>query len=313
MTHGEPHPAVRDLLAELDAAGVPESNALSVEGARTLQDDLFALPEDPESVGAVRDYAIAGPAGGIPVRIYEPEGSGPFPVLVFFHGGGWVLGGLDTHDPTCRALTNASDCVVVSVDYRRAPEHPFPAPVEDCYAALRWVSENTDVVHGDADRIAVGGDSAGGNLAAAVAQLARDRDGPAIAYQALLYPVADHAFDTDSYAENAEGYFLTKADMEWFWDHYLPNDIAGRNPYASPLRARDLTGLPPATVVTCGFDPLRDEGVAYADRLADAGVEVTHRHYDEMIHGFASMLVDPDMDRARDAVDAVGSDLDGAL
>jgi len=313
MSRDEPHPNVQAVLTELEEQGIPETNMLSVDGARTLIEELFALPDEPEPVGAVREFTIDGPAGGIPVRIYTPDGTGPFPVLVYFHGGGWVVGNLDTHDPTCRALTNATDCVVVSVDYRLAPEHQFPAAVEDCYAATRWVSDNPGVVHGDPDRIAVGGDSAGGNLAAAVTQAARDFDGPELAYQTLLYPVTNHVFDTASYEENAEGYFLTKADMAWFWDHYLGDEFSGQNPYASPLKARDLAGLPPATVVTCGFDPLRDEGLAYVDRLRDAGVDVTSRTYDDMIHGFMSMLVEPDLDQARDAIAEVGSDLQEAL
>ena len=309
MAASDPHPDVQAVLAELEAQGVPEMNTLSVTGARQVLEELFAPLDEPEAVGAVRNYTVDGPAGGVPVRIYTSEGEGPFPVLVYFHGGGWALGNLDTHDPTCRALTNATDHVVVSVDYRRAPEHPFPAPLEDCYAATRWAVENPGAVHGDPDRVVVGGDSAGGTLAAAVAQVARDRGGPDIAYQVLIYPATDHALDTASYEENAEGYFLTRADMEWFWDHYLAHEFSGQNPYASPLRARALDGLPPATVLTCGFDPLRDEGVAYATRLEDAGVPVTHRQYDEMIHGFASMLVEPDLDQAREAIADIGRDL----
>lgn len=309
MAVSDPHPDVQAVLAELEAQGVPEMNTLSVTGARQVLKELFAQSGESEAVGAVRNYDIDGPGGGVPVRIYTPEGQGPFPVLVYFHGGGWVLGDLDTHDPTCRALTNATDHVVVSVDYRRAPEHPFPAALEDCYAATRWVGENPGTVHGDPDRVVVGGDSAGGNLAAAVAQVARDRGGPDLAYQVLIYPATDHALDTPSCEENAAGYFLTRADMEWFWDHYLADGFSGQNPYASPLRARSLDGLPPATVLTCGFDPLRDEGAAYAERLDDAGVPVTHRQYDGMIHGFASMLVEPDLDQAREALAGIGRDL----
>ncbi|MFB6296440.1 MAG: alpha/beta hydrolase [Halobacteriales archaeon] len=241
--------------------------------------------------------------------MYTPEGEGPFPVLTFYHGGGWVIGTLDTHEPICRALAGAADCVVVSVDYRLAPEHPFPAALEDCYAATRWVSDNAATLHADPDRVAVGGDSAGGNLAAAVAQACRDHGGPELVHQLLVYPVTDHAFDTDSYAENAEGYFLTRADMEWFWDHYLDSRFDGNNPYASPLRARDLGGLPPASVVTAGFDPLRDEGIAYAKRLDAAGVAVEHHHYDGAIHGFFGMLVEPEIPQARDAVETTAADL----
>lgn len=313
MAAAEPHQDIQAVLSELEEQGIPRLSSLSVEGARQLLEDLFAPPDEPEPVGAVRNFTVDGPAGGIPIRIYTPDGSAPFPVLVFFHGGGWVLGSLDTHDATCRAVTNAAECVVVSVDYRLAPEHPFPAAVEDCYDVTKWVVENPEAVHGDPDRIAIGGDSAGGNLAAAVAQVARDHDGPALAHQVLIYPATDHSFDTASYDENAEGYFLTKADMEWFWDHYLESALNGQNPYASPLQARDLSGLPSATVLTCGFDPLRDEGATYADRLEKAGVRVTHRNYDDMIHGFASMLVEPNLDQARNAIADIGRDLQETL
>jgi len=304
-----PHSDVRALITEREERGVPDLNGLSVTGARQLRADLFVPPDDPEPVGSVRNLTIEGREEGVPIRVYEPDGDPPFPVLVFLHGGGWVFGDLDRHDPICRALTNTVGCVVVSVDYRLAPEHPFPAAVEDCRAATEWVSENCDAVHGDHDRIAIGGESAGGNLAAAVAQIARDRDGPKLARQVLLYPPTERSFDTRSYDENAEGYVLTTEAMKWFWDKYLETDLDGQNPYASPLRARDLTGLPPATVVTAGFDPLRDDGTAYANRLEEAGVSVTHRQYEEMIHGFATMLVEPEWAQARDVVGKVASDL----
>lgn len=306
----EPHPDIQAILADFESRGLPPINSLSVDGARQLLEDVFDPPETPEPVGSVREFTIDGPAGDLPVRIYTPDGQTPFPVLVYFHGGGWALGSLETHDATCRALTNAAECVVVSVDYRLAPEHPFPAGVEDCYAAVRWVAEHPGAVHGAPDQIAVGGDSAGGNLAAAVAQVARDFDGPDLTHQVLMYPVTDYSFDTTSYEENAEGYFLTRAYMEYFWDHYLQSDLDGQNPYASPLRARDLEGLPPATVLTAGFDPLCDDGIAYADRLESAGVSVAHRNYDDMIHGFASML---NLDVARQAVENVGRDLQGSF
>jgi acetyl esterase len=302
----EPHPDIQELLDELAATGVPDIADLSVDGARQLLRDLFVPGEDQlDEVGRVQNFEIPGPMGGIPIRVYRPEGDGPHPVVVFYHGGGWVVGDLETHDQTCRALSATGDCVVVSVDYRLAPEHPFPVPVEDCYAATEWVADNTGVLHADPDRFVVAGDSAGGNLAAAVSLLARERGGPAIAHQYLVYPVTNHAYDTDSYEENADGYFLTRASMEWFWNHYLTTDIDGMNPIASPLRARDLSGLPPATVVTCEFDPLRDEGIAYAERLRDAGVDVDHSHREEMIHGFFSMLAEPDLPQAREAIGRV--------
>ena len=313
MTNDTPHSVARSFLDELESEGVPPFSALSVRGARDLHRRLSAPPTEPEPVGSVRDFRIPGPEEDVPVRVYAPEGEGPFPVLVYYHGGGWVVGSLDGVDSLCRALTEAADCMVVSVDYRLAPEHPFPAPVEDAYAAFRWVADTVDAVGGDPDRVAVGGDSAGGNLAAAVSLLARDRGGPTPDYQLLVYPATDPALATDSYAENAEGYFLTRDDMAWFWDHYLASDVDAANPYAAPLRARDLSGLPPATVVTAGFDVLRDEGVAYAERLAADGVDVDHRHYERMIHGFTTKLVDPEFPQAREVVDAAGDALRDAF
>jgi len=313
MTTTELHPEAQMVIDSQEELGIPQFNSLSVRGARELLNELWALPDDPEPVQSVSDYVIDGLSSGIPIRVYRPEGSPPFPVLVFLHGGGWVTGNLDTHDSMCRALTNAGDCVVVSVEYRLAPEHPFPAAVEDCYAATKWAEENASAIHGDPSRLAIGGDSAGGNLAAVVSQRSRDRDGPDLAYQLLIYPVTDRSFDTTSYEENAEGYLLTKTDMEWYWDLYLEHDVDGRHPYASPLKARDLSGLPPATVVTCGFDPLRDEGIAYANRLEGAGVDVELRNYGGQIHGFMGMLADPELDHARMAIEDVSRDLNAEL
>jgi acetyl esterase len=244
------------------------------------------LAGEPEEVGKVENRTIPGPAGEIPVRIYTPYGQGPFPSLVYYHGGGWVVGDLDGADVPCRLLTNRANCVVVSVDYRLAPEHKFPAAVEDAYAAAKWVVENAPSIQVDPARVAVGGDSAGGNLAAVVALMARDRGGPSLLYQMLIYPVTHHAYNTDSYRENAEGYFLTKDMMVWFWNHYLRDEQDGKNPYASPLLADNLSGLPPALVITAEYDPLRDEGEAYAERLKAAGIPVEVTRYNGMIHGF---------------------------
>lgn len=284
-------PEAAAVVEEIESAGVPEWSAPAVESARRVEDEVFSS-DDPPEVEFVRDVSIPGPESEIPIRVYRDAdlaAGDPAPVLVYYHGGGWVLGTLDSIDGVCRRLARRGECVVVSVDYRLAPEHPFPAAVEDARAALRWVAENAGAFGGDPERVAVGGTSAGGNLAAVTALGARASGGrPIPARQFLFYPITDRAFDTDSYAENAEGPLLTRADMEWFWDHYLRSEVDAANPYASPLRARDLSGLPPATVLTAGFDPLRDEGIAYAERLADAGVEVRHDHYPGMVHGFLS-------------------------
>ena len=304
------HPEAKTILDEVD---LPPTHALSVSGAREALRDLLVSDDPPDDDLTVRDLSIPGPDGPempLDVRAYAPPGDGDRPVLVYFHGGGWVRGDLDTHDGLCRLLAEAADCVVVSVDYRRAPEHPFPAPVRDAYAATAWAAEHAGVVGGDPDRIAVGGDSAGGNLAAAVTLLARERAGPAIDHQVLLYPVTDYDLDTDSYRANAEGYLLSRASMRWYWDRYLDDELDGANPYASPLRAPDCSGLPSATVVTAGYDPLRDEGAAYADRLREAGVEVTHADYPGMVHVFASF---PDLGRARDARETIAADLSSAF
>ncbi|ADJ13851.1 alpha/beta hydrolase [Halalkalicoccus jeotgali] len=308
----ELHPQAEELLHDLSASGVPPLYRQSVAEARDTYLELTVTDGEPEPVERVLETAFEGPNGSVPVRAYDPgdDGETPRSALVFYHGGGWVVGDLDTHDLAARALANAAGCVVVSVDYRRAPEHPFPAALEDCYGALEWFADDPDLgVAIDPGRIAVGGDSAGGTLAAGVALLARDRDGPDIARQLLAYPVTDHAFDTDSYTENASGYFITRGDMERFWNEYLEVDFDGAHPYVSPLCVSDLAGVAPATVLTAGFDPLRDEGRAYADRLENAGVPVTRLEYPDMIHGFLTMLADPEWDRAREAIDALANDL----
>lgn len=241
------------------------------------------------SVAHVEDRAIPGPAGALPVRIYTPEGEPPFPVLVYFHGSGFVVCDLDTHDGLCRAMTKGARCLTVSVDYRLAPEHPFPAAVDDCLAATAWASAHATELGGDLRRVAVGGDSAGGCLAAVVARLAHEQGGPPLIYQLLLYPVADRPGASVSYTENAEGYGLTGADMFWFCSQYLPSGEQTDDPRAAPLRAADLSGLPPALVVTAEYDVLRDEGEEYARRLQEAGVPTTLVRYDGMIHGFLEM------------------------
>jgi acetyl esterase len=246
-------------------------------------------------IARVETLQIPGPAGAIPARLYAPAGSDAAdakdakPALVFFHGGGFVLGGLDTHDSTCRELAVGSDCVVVSVDYRLAPEAKFPAAPEDCYAATKWVHDEAARLGIDPTRIAVGGDSAGGNLAAVVAIMSRDRGGPGLAHQLLIYPVTEHRFDTESYERNGEGYFLSRDMMRWFWHQYLETEADGRNPLASPLLAENLTDLPSATLLTAEFDPLMDEGRAYAEALQKAGVATQYTNYPGVFHGFFGM------------------------
>ena len=280
-------PKVRLFLDQLAAAGMPALSALGGVGARAAIDAMATTAGPLEAVARIDDRRIPGPAGDLAVRIYTPAGgTPPRPVLVYYHGGGWVIGSIASHDGVCRALANAVPAVVVSVDYRLAPEHRFPAAAEDAHAAARWAAEHAAEIGADPRRIAVGGDSAGGNLAAVTALMARDRGGPRLAFQLLVYPVTDTAMDTPSYRENAEGYFLTRADMTWFFDHYLPRAADRMHPYAAPLRAADLRGLPPAAVITAEFDPLRDEGEAYAARLRAAGVPTTHTCYTGMVHGF---------------------------
>lgn len=279
---------VKQLLAVMAPPGGPELHELGVEAAREGMAAAF-LTETPEEVSRVENRTFAGPDGDVALRIYWPAGDGPHPALVYFHGGGWVLCNLDTHDGPCRSLTNQAGCVVVSVDYRLAPENKFPKGLDDCEAAVRWTAENAADLGIDAERIAIGGDSAGGNLAAAVAISNRENEGPFLCHQLLVYPVVDSRRNTPSYQQNGEGYFLSAAAMKWFWDMYLNDESDGENQLASPIRADDLTDLPPATVVTAEFDPLRDEGEAYAEQLAAAGVPVDSRRWDGIIHGFFGM------------------------
>ena len=244
----------------------------------------------------VTERRIPGPAGEIPVRVYRRIGlTGSVPAIVYLHGGGWVVGDLDTHEGSCRLLALESDCVVVSVDYRLAPEHPFPAAIDDAVAAYRWVHEQAMELAVEPGRVGVMGDSAGGNLAAVVAQVTRDTDVPAPTAQCLVYPATDALLREPSHELFADGFFLTEESIEWYRAQYLPDRNDWDSPLASPIEAPDLSGLCPALVVTAGFDPLRDEGHRYAERLADAGVAVRYRCYDDMVHGFFGMGVLPGM------------------
>ena len=304
-------PIAAGLLQQMEEAGMPPLNEMSPPDARVAAEGFRDLAGEPEDVAAVQDITIPGPGGGIPARVYTPDGDGARPCLVYYHGGGWVLGDIQGLDSTCRALANAAGCVVVSIEYRLAPEHKFPAPLDDCVAAVEWVHANAASIGVDPDRLAVGGDSAGGNLAAAVSLHARDAGGPPLRLQLLVYPVTHHDYGTESYTANGEGYLLTKDMMVWFWDHYLNKAEEGADPQASPLLAEDLSGLPRAVVYTAEFDPLRDEGEAFAARLEAAGVPVTHKRFDGQIHAFFQMLgVFPS---AREAVDGAAAELKAAF
>jgi acetyl esterase len=277
----------RNVLDMLEQLGMRDIADLTPEEARDLR--LSPPPPVPTAVGGVEDRTIAGPDEDIPLRIYRPERKSATGALVYFHGGGWVIGDLDSHDETCRRLCREAGVAVVAVHYRRAPETTYPGAVDDCFAATCWVADHAAELDIDPARLAVGGDSAGGNLAAAVALMARDRGHPAVCFQLLIYPVTAADFDTASYRENAEGYLLSRRAMQWFWDQYVPDTDQRREPYAAPLRAQSLAGLPPALVQTAEYDPLRDEGEAFAEALKRAGVNVQMTRYDGLIHGFFGM------------------------
>ena len=300
-------PQVKNLLEESAALGLPAYQDLSPSEARKQMLELTA-PVDPWlKVDRVEHRSIPGPDSEISLRLYYPEGDPPFPVVVYFHGGGWVIGNLDTHHGVCHALAKTSGCLVVSVDYRLAPEHRHPAAVDDAYAATSWVAQNTAAIQADPARIAVAGDSAGGHLAAVVALMARDRRGPRLDLQILIYPITDFNLDTSSYLNNADGYMLTRDLMRWFWNQYLATEEFADHPYVCPLRAEDLGNLPPALVITAEYDPLCDEGEAYAAKLRQAGVEVKFIRYAGMIHGFFRMT--SRLDKAKEALDEVAGTL----
>jgi len=294
-------PQVKAILDQM--ASLPRFEEMSVADARKQAIERSAAGKLPTlPVASVANRVIPGPAGDLPVRIYTPSGTGPFPLMVFFHGSGFVVCNLDTHDGTCRNLCSAAGCVVVSVDYRLAPEHKFPAGPNDCYAATKWAAAHARELNADPSHLVIAGDSAGGNLAAVTALMIRDKGGPALSGQLLVYPVTDYYYPSyPSYTENAEGYGLTAAGMKWFWDHYLNDRGEADDPYASPMRALNLRGLPPALIITAEYDVLRDEGEEYGKRLADAGVRTKVTRYNGMHHGFFQMcgLVD----KAKQALD----------
>ncbi|MET8120053.1 alpha/beta hydrolase [Micromonospora sp. NPDC005189] len=283
------HPEVAAYRAARAATGAPPLYAQTLIEARAA--DLAAIRAGTgavEPVAEVRDERIPGPAGELPLRVYRPAGPGPLPTLLYFFGGGWTLGSIDTADGICRRLANAVPCQVITVGYRLAPEHPFPAAVHDCHAATRWVAGHADRLGVDPDRLAVGGDSAGGNLAAAVTLLCR-ADGPTLAAQLLVYPNTDQSRAPAGPADDDDPTLFNRRSVAWYRTHYLADPAHARDPLASPLLADDLSGLPPALVITAELDPLRAEGQRYAERLREAGVPTRLAHYPQMIHGFFAM------------------------
>jgi len=310
------HPEVRVLLEMMDAQNAPPietEDPVAVRAARS--EPMKALGGAPEQIGRVEDLAIPGPVGDIPARLYAEAAGSVRPALVYFHGGGFVIGNLETHDPVCRSLAKASGAVVISIDYRLAPEHRFPAAVDDCYAATRWVAANASGLGIDPARIAVGGDSAGGNLATAACLLAKERGGPNIRAQALIYPATDCTFDTPSFHQFGDGYYLTAETSRWFWHQYAPDRSIDKEATACPLNAtlEQLKDLPPALIITAECDILRDEGEAYARKLMQAGVSATCTRYLGAIHGFMGANALAETPACRAATEQVNATLKAAL
>ena len=309
------HPQTRALLDLIESRQIPPTHTLSVADARAYYRDRRSVTQPaPAEVAQVHELQAGGPHGSIPLRLYRPLGSAEtetLPVLVYYHGGGWTIGDLDTHDSLCRELANGAGCAVISIDYRMGPEHRFPAAVDDCLAATRWVHANAEALHLDAARLAVGGDSAGGNLAAVISIAARESGDLPIAFQLLIYPATDQHRTAASHAENAQGYLLTTDTMDYFTGHYIADAAQYEDWRASPLLHENLANLPPALVLTAGFDPLRDEGKAYAERLTAAGNQASYVCFDRQIHGFITMgrLID----EANTAVGLCAAELRRAL
>lgn len=305
----------------------PEAAAFLDQVARQKAHPIEALPidltrraallgsnpsSDPPVLAKVENQTIKRPDGSdLAVRVCVPLGTGPFAVCIYFHGGGWVLNSIDTHDDLVRRLAAASGCVFVNVEYRLAPEHKYPAALDDAWLALQWVHQHSSELGCDPGRIAVSGDSAGGNLAAALCLMSRDQGGPKITFQALIYPITDCDFERPSYRQNAEGYFLTRREMIWFWNHYVSTAEQMTEPYASPIRAASLRGLPAAYILTAEYDPLRDEGEAYAEALRRAGVAVTLQRFDGMIHAFLRRV--EQFNTARTAIGEIAKHLRNAF
>jgi acetyl esterase len=285
---GQAHPDVARVVARFRAAGVPRYHELSVPSARAALENVVRLQAPELPLAEVRDLLVPGAGGSLPARLYHPDPGRALPLVVYVHGGGWVLGGIAPADRPCRRLAAAAGCAVVSIEYRRAPETKFPGPLDDCVDAVRWLAAHADRLGADGARVSVMGDSAGGNLVAAAVRRLRDEGGPPLAGQILVYPclVPPGAGGFASYEQYAEGPLMSKAEMQWFWGHYLRSEADGRDPAAAPLLAGDLAGLPPATVVVAELDPLRDEGLAYAERLRAAGVPTEVEVYRGAAHGF---------------------------
>jgi acetyl esterase len=284
------HPQVQEVLDVFAATGIGELSSLPVDQVRAFSAELAARrAADAPVLAETRDLVISGPGGDIPARLYRPAHAAPG-LVVYFHGGGWTLGSVENSDGTCRYFADTAGITILSVGYRLGPEHPFPAAVDDCWAATEWAAGHSGELGVDAIRLAVAGDSAGGNLSAVVSLLARDAGWPAILLQVLVYPAVDARRAFPSMVENGVGYFMTKHDVDWFYRNYGVGEVVHADDWrVSPLLAPTHAGLPPAVIVTAGYDPLRDEGIAYRNVLHDAGVHVTHLHYDDMIHGFFSM------------------------
>lgn len=305
------HPQAADFLRLYGGANPIPRNKTPLPALRQELVRASQIPASCPVPARIEDRHLHGRSGPFRIRIHTPHATAPYGACLYFHGGGWVLGSIETHDELVRRLVAESGCLFVSVDYPLAPEHKYPAAIEDSYLALRWLADHAKELGVDPRRIAVAGDSAGANVAAVLCLMTRDRRGPSIARQVLIYPIADCDFDRPSYRDNAEGYFLTRSDMQWFWNHYVSAPEQMVEPYASPLRAPSLAGLPPALVLTAEFDPLRDEGVEYARKLQSAGVPTTLREFPGMIHGFVKRW--DTFDDARTATREIGAFLRDGL